>query len=271
MLPLLGGKNNEQFPVIPGSSLKGALRSQAERIMRTLFNIDPGWLKETKPRERFLAQLDEGSGKKTPPMRLIQQIFGGRGKKEAHFGQGALSVADCFAAGGASADQWGRLYFGGSNEETYQDFTKRLADTRKVTWQKAHHVAIDRWTNGPLEHALYSVLEPIGEKWNCMELELDLSRIQDASSQEDATAAWVLTLLVLRDLMQQRIPIGFGGNRGLGEIKVNEIRIQPVDCEELNLTESITLQNGTLENIPDEVRANWNDSWKAWLEAEEIK
>ena len=85
----------------------------------------------------------------------------------------------------------------------------------------ATHVAIDRWTGGAAEHFLYGILEPWGITWPAMRLSVDLGRMPD----DQRPAALALLLLTLRDLAQQRIPIGFAGNRGMGAITVSTIRL----------------------------------------------
>ena len=97
-LPLVSAVDSRNLAfVLPGSSIKGALRTQAERIVRTIRQRpvpDSGDLSH-----RFMEQLDEYS--------LITALFGRAAKveKNSNFGNkptqlgyvGALAVDDCYA------------------------------------------------------------------------------------------------------------------------------------------------------------------------------
>lgn len=68
MLPLMSGVAGELALVLPGSSVKGAFRSQAERIVRTL--LDRELSKETDRKKKFLQDVN---------LPLINEFFGLRG------------------------------------------------------------------------------------------------------------------------------------------------------------------------------------------------
>jgi Uncharacterized protein predicted to be involved in DNA repair (RAMP superfamily) len=57
MLPLVSGTEQGVRLVLPGSSIKGSLRNQAERIVRTVRELDAS--RAENSRQRFLNQLDE--------------------------------------------------------------------------------------------------------------------------------------------------------------------------------------------------------------------
>lgn len=263
MVPLFSGVGDRMAPVLPGASLKGALRSQAERILGTV-------LRETRNadlssgKSRFLEHL--------AAFALAESLFGapapkGRGggagdgqrpvgpqSKPALPGLGAVSVDDCFATAATrvTPDQWQAIVRAqdptAAEERTAaskaQQQAKRgtslnqaLAAAGLSGFNPVTHVAIDRWTGGAAEHFLYSVLEPGPVDWEPIRLSLDPTRLA-CPPADDADAGWerlkkdpiawrqsavALLLLVLRDLLFQRIPIGFGGNRGLGAIAVESI------------------------------------------------
>lgn len=87
----------------------------------------------------------------------------------------------------------------------------------------ADHVAVDRWTGGAADSALFSVLEPVGAVWEPLQLTLDCHRAGggEADSQHHAVA---LLLLLLRDLADGWLTFGFGTTRGNGHIAVSGIR-----------------------------------------------
>lgn len=88
---------------------------------------------------------------------------------------------------------------------------KKLGQT-----QQAYHVAIDRWTGGAAETMLYSGLEPFGIQWEKLRLTLDLNRIPE----EEMLVAIAFMLIIIRDLSNNRIPLGYGVNRGYGSISI---------------------------------------------------
>jgi len=290
-VPLLGGLTGGlQTPVIPGSSLKGILRGQAERIVRTVCGIDGRreWAEAGDPTRRFLAQLDRD-------LPLVQSLFGSRSnsKKEGTRGMGSVMVADCFADPPAPLNRhagrgaWSNLYFQPRPDDESAEaaaLATALAGTYRRDWQNAHHVAIDRWTGGAAENQLYQVLEPFGEKWPPFELEFDIgfliqSEVAGRKSKSDderiapekdakrtAEACWTLLLLALRDLASDRIPVGFGGNRGLGSIAVDRIVVKPRNGA-FGLTDDIELLPGErgagwFQNLPDGLRGQWTDAWR---------
>lgn len=276
-VPLLGGCRGGLAPLIPGSSFKGALRSQAERILRTVLQLQqPAWTSRNSPgRVRFLDQLDEGYEVQHAGMELIQYLFGARSRRGGKIAQASLSVADCFSRMPSAAENWDALYFDtnapdGAEKDAAQKqarFRQAQARTLRKGWQQAFHVAIDRWTGGAAENLLYQVLEPFSEPWESFRLELDLGRLSP-SGQENAScqsAAWVLLLLTLRELASDRIPIGFGVNRGLGAVAIDEIRLRPTGGGCFGLEDEVILAQGRLDNLDPKLRAAWTRQWQEFV------
>ena len=65
-VPLVSGVEERLALVLPGSSVKGVIRNQAERILRTLLGTPLG--REDDPKRRFLTHLEE--------VPLIEDVFG---------------------------------------------------------------------------------------------------------------------------------------------------------------------------------------------------
>ena len=72
MLPMVSRTEQGVRLVLPGSSIKGSLRNQAERIVRTVRELDAS--RAENPRQRFLNQLDE--------LPLIRELFGSRAQSK---------------------------------------------------------------------------------------------------------------------------------------------------------------------------------------------
>jgi CRISPR/Cas system CSM-associated protein Csm3 (group 7 of RAMP superfamily) len=216
-LPLSSANGKEKVSlVLPGSSVKGAFRAQAERILRTFSG------KSARDAKEFHDQIK---------MDLINELFGAKKEKngKANLGLGALSVDDCFAEKQMNAETWQAVEAGEfPTDETYS--TTRLHRALKEidgesgqntkptnNFHISHHTAIDRFTGAASDGALFSVLKPSPTTvWENLHLSLDLTRF---SSDENKLSSLMLLLLILRDFAQNRLPLGFAVNRGMGEVK----------------------------------------------------
>ena len=125
--------------------------------------------------------------------------------------------------------------------------------------QQAYHVAIDRWTGGAAEHMLYSALEPFGLDWEPIELTVNLNRIDEANR----SAAKALLLLILRDIAQGRIPLGYGVNRGYGSLEVESVSLKAAAIAEFGGDEIIFASDGAIAGIDI---TEIGDAWTNWLE-----
>ena len=194
MLPLMSGVGGagKIAPVIPGSSVKGALRAQARRILHTLF--DPNG-KKASEKPKYLAVLD--------------LLFGSAERA------GRMSVGDVYYRSSVSSGDW----------------MEEKSEVLNAVTERRQHVAIDRFTGGASEGALYSVRPVRRDKenqeggWEPIRLSLDLSGF----SEKQVCTALALLKLLLRDLQDGYLPIGFGSRRGLGEIVVPEGGIRYLD------------------------------------------
>jgi CRISPR/Cas system CSM-associated protein Csm3 (group 7 of RAMP superfamily) len=238
ILPLTSANGKALALVIPGSSVKGAMRFQAERILRTLC---PN-----------LASSDDFKQQVQVP--IVQSLFGAaaqKGKKE--FGQGAMFVEDCYSQQQSSRKAWQEVV----QADKDSNLMAVLSNANLPTVQQAFHVAVDRWTGGAAEHMLYSNLEPFGINWSPIELQVNLSRLA-----HDRLAGIALLLLLLRDLCQQRIPLGYGVNRGLGAISVQSIQISgsslTPNFTDFNLS---IASNGSFQGIDSGLLTNLDEAW----------
>jgi len=236
--------------VIPGSSIKGSLRSQSERIMRTLLN------KQTEStgdsRKDFSNQLEQ--------VDLIRHLFGTAAKivnGEQVGNIGALSTDDCYASLDFSEQQWLAV----TSAQNESGLRTSLDAANLNSTQQAFHVAIDRWTGGAAEGFLYSNLEPIDVSWQPIRLTINCTRIKEKS---DYLPAIALILLTLRDLSMGKIPLGYGTNRGMGAIGVTNIKLTGSGFDELlpNLSLPKELQNGDITGLDQELLQHLTDAWQ---------
>lgn len=248
MLPLVSRINGSISLVLPGSSVKGALRNQAERIVRTVCGeTAPRWL-GGRGREKFLDAVD---------VRLINELFGRRGERVAPDdarpwlpGLGALGVRDCFGDHRLTVPQWQAVQAATDDRQ----LREALNQAGLQAWSQAYHVAIDRWLGSAAESMLYTVLEPHRTKWEPLMLELNLQRLPENLR----LPCIALLLLVLRDLANDRLPLGFATHRGMGTIQVTDLQIQGHDLEgDLSTLSNIRLENGRLHNLPEVLRTEW--------------
>lgn len=254
LLPLVSGKGSSEMAlVIPGSSIKGALRSQAERIVRTVLGHDAG--------EGFLEQVQ---------VPLVEHLFGsskrkkkdGRGEDEPvpkPPGRGALFVDDCYGSKGFSRDSWKSVETAVDEGALRQALDQAgLRDT-----QHAFHVAVDRWTGGAADGFLYSGLEPLNHPWEPIRMRIDLDFLPPGL-RVPATA---LILLLLRDLAEKRIPIGFGSNRGMGSVKVESVAVRGRGLEaEIECLGSVDLGAGDLKAIGIGNLKKIEMAWTSWID-----
>jgi CRISPR/Cas system CSM-associated protein Csm3 (group 7 of RAMP superfamily) len=256
ILPLVSAVDNSLRFVLPGSSIKGALRTQAERIVRTLLSLQAS--EDPNQNQRFIQQLD---------IPLVPDLFGSTAKTEektqlGNIGIGSLSVDDCYADLQMSPNAWGNIE-AATNESNLR---QALNNAGLRNTQHAFHVAVDRWTGGAADGFLYSTLEPMDVPWQPIRLTLDLTRLR-----KHQLPGISLLLLVLRDLTDSRIPLGYGTNRGMGAIKVIDVVINGRGLDDpLAALAGVTLSDGKLTIKSTELLDKLNHAWMQWLNTSAI-
>jgi CRISPR/Cas system CSM-associated protein Csm3 (group 7 of RAMP superfamily) len=249
ILPLVSKVDNHLTFVLPGSSIKGALRTQAERIIRT---VCPGKIQEKFP-EPFMEQLE---------LDLVEDLFGTRAKADNKNkkGIGSLLIDDCYAKVSINPSDWVNVQAAKENS----DLRQALNNANLQTTQQAYHVAIDRWTGGAADGFLYSNLEPMGVTWEPISLKLDLHRYR--KSQQAEKIALALIFFILRDLADNRIPLGYGTNRGMGSIKVTKVIINGQNLNEsLKELEKKELPDGNITGLNEDLLNSLNEAWVQWI------
>lgn len=224
--------------VIYGSSLKGTLRSHAERIMRTLRNEPLGTADFGEQMERS-ARLPG-----------IGEIFGAAGNLAGNEPgrRGMLTVRDVTSATALPAAQWGLVRTGGtpparanvdddhdSRREALATAVRRLnsaVESEGLWFDIASRNAIDRWTGAAADSLLYTTVEPhafgdgAARAWTPLVLDLDVARARRHGTSVNALLAMLIFLV--RDFAEGWIPIGFGTTRGLGAVRaeLGDVRLE---------------------------------------------
>lgn len=191
-------RNGKAQPFIPGSSLKGVIRSYAEKICRSLRDA---------PVPVCLPYLDPGKARGGEAMQASCGLVFEKYKKDNKkhdIGTDNIYRLSCPAC---------RLF--GSH-----DYIGRLATTDGYLTDShilevRNGVAIDRFTGGTVQGALY-------------DLEVLVKGIFKTSIDIRNFERWQLGLigLVLRDMEDGLIRIGFGKSRGFGRIKAKIIKFR---------------------------------------------
>ncbi|NJN31004.1 MAG: hypothetical protein HC824_11665 [Synechococcales cyanobacterium RM1_1_8] len=257
ILPLMSRFDAEHLGfVLPGSSIKGTLRSQAERILRTV-------LQQPLPADKkFADQVQQ--------LPLACHLFGTAAQSEQStdkrdnpddpkLGASALFIEDCF-----SQQSYDSKKFAALTTADKPEIRSALDAVDAENIQQAYHVAIDRWTGGAADQFLYTAIEPFNITWEPIEIGLRLDRLLK-KEQEPAIA---LLLLLLRDFAHQRIPLGYGVNRGYGTVKLRQatIQLQGLDKwpEHLQPLNGVAITQADLSEL-GELRQTLSTAWGDWI------
>lgn len=236
--------NGESTFVLPGSAIKGALRSAAERVLRTIEQAAPAELVTADhPHHR---QID---------VPLVRELFGApkRHRVEHAGGRGALSVADCHATVRFSTEAWRRALLAASAHDAEQQL-RRIDGLEHVA--VVSHNSLDRWTGGAADKRLFGVLEPRGVEWEEIALEIDIARLEQA--RVGPRLAGALLWLVLNQACAGELAFGGSATRGHGIVEIDEITV--TGGEPLGLAE------GSHAGTP-EIDEHARSAWTAWIAA----
>lgn len=229
--------------VIPGSSIKGVLRTHAERIARTLTGREVP--------STFLQQM------KAAGLPGVGDLFGlaADDNDSANVGRrGVLTVQEVCSTVGVNSAHWQSVREAAaeplageshSNESTrnlselakaVDDFNSRYAgdpaDPPGIWLDVVMRNSIDRWTGGTAQGRLYSTVEPHAT-WEPIRIDVDVDRLRRLNRENPAgiDAALALLLFELIDACAGWLAIGYATTRGLGSFTV--------DAEEIRFTGDI--------------------------------
>ena len=247
---LRSGPGENDPIVLPGSSVRGALRSRASRIARTILaarhKIDKDDWYNTNVHDQLAHDPD-----------LVQRLFGSTERR------GALTVLDTLAAFNGPArlithnagDRWTGGVAGGT-----------------LYGEEVHDAT---WKNIVLELDLGALPENTDRRE-----ETQRPLPEDNNRRR---AAWCLLGLVLAELAAGTLPLGSRGTRGLGQVEVTRITVTggqsigiggpPFSAPAKGTGESVAEQIlGRLRTVNEEITAGPGASgWSSYLMGDEEK
>ena len=188
-------------PVLAGSSIRGVLRSQAGKIIRTLYTgycLD----NEDDPAEAFMENCPACNVLQSTQSEAIASCnsrLDVQGETDKHHEwQEDDFCLTCQLFG--NQERGSRLWI--------QDAVWQKPG--EAAWQAQDFLAIDRFTGGGLDGAKFDAAP------------LTMARFKTAVTLHDPSA-WELGLLalLLRDLAEERITIGFGAAKGYGRVRAS--------------------------------------------------
>jgi len=178
-------RDEASAPFVPAKSLRGALRTRAEMILRTIdirCADHPGGIQAVSTKGKGTNEVTklirEGDGENVPPKDLAARLFGLGGWRAP------LDVP-------------------------------RLTQTDAPADHRQEFVAIDRFTGGAADGAKFNA-DLAGMTTLRGALSIDLARLKEVDPE---CASLGLLALVLRDLAEGDIPLGSGSAKGQGFCK----------------------------------------------------
>jgi len=202
LLPLVTITPRGVAAVLPGSSVKGALRAYARKVVHTT-GADP-----------MLVDWLFGRGKR----RKRENQHGKPPLENPALGRGALSIADVHTRKYMPADRWREIV----EAADLKACAEAVAASPWGDQARAEaHGAIDRWTGGAADGRLFARLVPLELEWEPIRLEIDLARLREGP--RDAVVA--LLLLVVRALRNGESRLGGQVNRGCGGIEITAMTL----------------------------------------------
>lgn len=254
VLPMVSRVSDTEVAlVINGSGIRGAFRSQAERIVRTLEQLSV-----PKPTPEPLADQLQ--------VPLVESLWGAVADKDRRGSASPLHFESLYATNTpVCAEDWDNLYDIKAEHKPKkatvlrQSLDKLGEPEGAPRWEQVYNNVVDRWLSRSIN--LFSRLEPQGVTWPTIDLTLDLDRLD---THKDAQLAVGLLLLTLQDFAAERIPLGFGVNRGMGSIEVDSIEFRLQGLSNQNTWEwldTVRLENGRLIGVSEDLMRAWANFW----------
>ncbi|MEW6664390.1 MAG: RAMP superfamily CRISPR-associated protein [Thermodesulfobacteriota bacterium] len=242
--PLLAQWGDWQHPVLPGAGLRGVLRSHAERLARTLatHNVDS--------RGTFLQKCPACSpveSRPDAPLASCDALLKGKIPSD--------KIVECLAC---------RL-FGSTRRGSrlvVEDAPYYSADGRPPTLNILDFLAIDRFTGGGAEHLKFDALA-LWKPAFTLRLHLD--------NPEHWELGWLW--LVLRDLTEGWLQVGFGAAKGFGRVRLERWiatfgSLLPEDMPDVAQLGLASSKSGIYTTVQvTEATPNWRTLAQQWIDA----
>lgn len=186
-------------PLLPGASLRGVIRSQAEKIARTLTTLDA--VKNTDSKKYFLEHcpacnpLEYGASE---VLASCDTLLKNKVSSDKELEDNQLCLA-CRLFG--SSRLGSRLII--EDAEADENLVKKIYD----------FVAIDRFTGGARDGAKFDAVTAIKPTFTIR------VHLENPKKWE---LGWLV--LTLRDLKDGLVPIGFGAAKGFGQVRVDNYK-----------------------------------------------
>jgi CRISPR/Cas system CSM-associated protein Csm3 (group 7 of RAMP superfamily) len=205
------GYDHRSLLFLPGSSIRGAIRSQAERIARTLVNLRPdvrdeeSFLNRCPAPNPFVTRGDKQNGIESSAARIrhqkdVQKVREDRNNSEAY---------DLSEQLFGSVDWGSRLAV---EDAPIVDKDGNPVGFDKLQWKKLDFVAIDRFTGGSADGAKFDAYALWQPRFQCR-LHLE--------APQDWEIGWLLYML--KDIIDGRVPVGFGAAKGFGDVLLENL------------------------------------------------
>lgn len=223
VIPRVEPSNGLAALILPATSIRGVLRSEAERIIRTLLSI------HLSPDASHVDQVQ---------VPLVDVMYGASPQTKDDEDTSAISSVDaaigkaCIGISSAYSplckwDKWENISVIATRKKSNSENERTKAEqdlvkaTNGVPLEFSHHVALDRWTGAAADKMLYTVLEPTSGQWSGLRLELDEKRLGDRY-----LPALALLVHTLQSLHSGAIGLGWGTYRGHGTVQITRIKIE---------------------------------------------
>jgi CRISPR/Cas system CSM-associated protein Csm3 (group 7 of RAMP superfamily) len=261
VIPRVEPRNGKAALILPATSIRGVLRSESERIVRTLLgaSVDP-LLPHHQQTDVPLVNEMYGASPQTGDGALGDDEV----VSTSTIGKANLTITSAYSDLCAWPD-WEEVLRVALQKKSNSESDRANAEeslskaTQSVPLQFTHHVALDRWTGAAADKMLYTVLEPTGGGWSGLTIEIDHTRLG-----QNKFAALALLIHTLQSLHSGAIGFGWGTTKGHGTVRLKKVSIRSeestIELTQLSdwLWDDVRRAN---QDLFDEIKS----SWTTWL------
>ena len=272
VIPRVETHGSRAHVLIPATSIRGTLRSECERVMRTICGIELRLGEDHQVQLRAplvdalfgIAGQGANVGDET-----ITDVRSGTYSPISPLGK-AMSTTIDLRGDLCSADDWAAIVSLAAaaksgkkrqDEKNDLDLQVLLEKVEGRPVRHSHHVAIDRWTGGAADRFLFSVLEPMVETWKPWVITLDEVRL----GESQLMPALALILCALQSIHEGAVGLGWGTHRGHGSVSIDEITIDSPTIGSITVRPSSSDIWSSLEAVDKEWLDRLRIAWAHYL------